>query len=159
MSSQEVLPRSSVCGVEVAFAAGLPTNVWLCAAPARPGKTIGSSLSRCVSVQLAWNSRYCACGGLSVNVLTGDAVAVGTGACRAVRPAPVPAAGDGATLDGAADDGAGWEITTGPWFGSHAARSRPAASKNPKRLRTVAVPFGSTVPPTAEPMAAPPRRS
>ncbi|GAA1536885.1 hypothetical protein GCM10009827_064460 [Dactylosporangium maewongense] len=59
-------------------------------------------------MQLAWNSRYCACGGLSVNVLTGEAVAVGTGAAD-----PVPDA-DGLTgfvgfagTDDEGDEGAG----------------------------------------------------
>ena len=118
---------------------------------------MGSSLSRWVTVQLAWNSPYCACGGLSVNVLTGEAVAVGTGDADVADGA----GGDGAGVatGGAAEDGAGWEITTGPWFGSQAVRNSPTANRNAKRLRTVVVPFGSTVPPTTEPMAAPPRRS
>ena len=52
-----VVPAAtSEAAVVWAFVVELPMNVWLCEAPAWPGKTIGSSGSVLVGVQFAWNS-------------------------------------------------------------------------------------------------------
>ncbi|WP_374199365.1 hypothetical protein [Streptomyces sp. ISL-44] len=53
---QTVPPALSEAVVLKAPVVVLPRKVWLCEAPGRPGKTIGSSGAVRLTAQLAWNS-------------------------------------------------------------------------------------------------------
>lgn len=63
MSVQVVPANSRLAKVEKALVLLLPMNVWSWEPPGRPNATIGSSIARCETSQLAWNSWYCVRGG------------------------------------------------------------------------------------------------
>ena len=76
---------TSDAAVVWAFVERLPMNVWLCEAPAWPGKTIGSSGRVWVGVQFAWNS-WC----VTVVSAPGGAGGSGFGLYGGVVEPPVP---------------------------------------------------------------------
>src|ERR1044072_1924702 len=76
---QEVPPDCRLASVVPAYVVTLPMNVCECEAPARPGKTIGSSLRLLrLTEQFAWNS-WCVVGGLVAGGVAVDGTTPVTG--------------------------------------------------------------------------------